>query len=71
MSDLALKRDLVLAPVTRWTAEKKLALLRAIEAGVISLAEARAAHRLSADEIEEWRSAYRRGGARALKQVRA
>ena len=57
----------LLAPVERWRPEGKARLLAGIQNGLITMADARAAHRLSADELESWWKAWRRDGMKALR----
>ncbi len=64
----AKRRAEILAPVTRWSHARKHELLMALAGGLVTEAEACAAHNLSPDELAAWRAALRRGGADALKQ---
>ena len=60
-----------LAPLnrkTRWVAKRKANLLREIDSGEISEAEARRRYHLSAEELAEWRRHYIEGGVRALME---
>ena len=60
-----------LAPLnrkTRWIAKRKASLLREIDSGEISEAEARRRYHLSAEELAEWRRHYIEGGVRALME---
>ena len=59
-------RENLLAPVTRWRPEGKARLLGGIQNGLITMAEAREAHGLSAYELEGWWKAWRRDGKKGL-----
>jgi hypothetical protein len=63
----AMMRRLVLTPVRRWTANRKLHLCMAIRGGVITQAEAIAAHKLSVDELVAWLNAVERRDFEALR----
>jgi transposase-like protein len=57
----------LLAPVVRWRPERKARLLAGIQNGLISMADARVAPGLSAQELEAWWKAWQRDGMRALR----
>jgi len=59
-------REQLLAVVPRWTPGRKAQLLAGIQNGVITMAQARAAHSLSVDELELWWAAWRRAGKAGL-----
>jgi len=50
-------RNELLAPVKRWTAGRKLELLIGIDARLLTIEEACAAHNISPDELASWRAA--------------
>lgn len=62
-----IERRKVLAQVKRWSIRRKIALMGAILQGYVSFSEACATHRLSAEELENWWTAYHTGGPSALK----
>jgi hypothetical protein len=67
---LAQRRARLLAPVARWGFVKKFTLVHGIRRGVISMAEAKAAHALSEDELICWFKDADEHGARGLKVTR-
>lgn len=58
-----------LPPVTtsRWVARRKAAVVTAVEAGLINIEEACKMYGLSSEELESWREAMLKHGARALR----
>jgi len=50
----------------RWTAERKLQVLKAIDAEQLSRTTALSYYGLSAEELDEWRALYESQGFRAL-----
>ncbi len=65
-------RDTLPPPDTvRWNARRKAELLLAIRAELISLREAVALYKLSAEEIAGWLSLFERHGLDGLKTTRA
>jgi len=50
----------------RWTAKRKLQVLKAIDAELLSRTTALSYYRLSAEELDEWRALYESLGFRAL-----
>lgn len=63
-------REQALAPVNeRWTCKKKEVVAQAIEAGVVSLYEAAAAHEVPATEVKGWCESYRRVGLDGLRSA--
>lgn len=61
------RADLPPADTQRWVASRKAAVVRAVEAGLISREEAQQRYALSADEFDEWVRAVRIHGEAALK----
>ena len=51
----------------RWVASRKAAVVRAVDFGLISDAEARATYSLSDEELQAWRDAVVKHGEAALK----
>lgn len=51
----------------RWTVRRKVDLLNAITAGVITAAEARNRYGISEEELASWRSSYGRHGTLGLR----
>ena len=63
----ALVRREALAPVGRWTAYRKLALVRAIRAGVVGRADAMTAHGIDDEELAAWERAIDGFGVLGLR----
>lgn len=61
------RADLPPADTRRWVASRKAAVVRGVEAGLITAEEALARYGLSAEEFEGWRRAVARHGPQALK----
>lgn len=61
------RADLPSADETHWTAARKAAVVQAVDAGLITLAEALATYALSAEEFDDWRQCLRRHGRRGLR----
>ncbi len=61
------RADLPPPDTRRWVASRKAAVVRAVEAGLISREEAQQRYALSADEFDEWRRAVAAHGEAALK----
>jgi hypothetical protein len=55
------------AKTMRWTVSKKLAVLSAVDRGMLTLAEARARYLLSEEEFAAWQDAFERHGAYGLR----
>lgn len=62
-----MSRDVLLVPVKRWPLARKARLCAGLAAGLITRAEAKAAHGLSDQEIDAWMAACERGGKEALR----
>ncbi len=58
------------ASTTRWVVRRKAAVLRAIEAGVLSRAEACARYHISEEELRLWERAVRCAGVPGLRVTR-
>jgi len=52
--------------VRRWTRARKSKLCHGIHLGIITSIEAREAHNISAQELNNWYSAYRAGNTKVL-----
>jgi uncharacterized protein DUF1153 len=66
-----LTRDNLPPPHTgRWVAWRKAEIVTAVRSGLLSLEEACAHYRLSADELQGWSVAYGRHGLNGLKALR-
>ncbi|MCU0907701.1 MAG: DUF1153 domain-containing protein [Rhodobacteraceae bacterium] len=61
------RADLPPAATRRWVASRKAAVVRAVEHGLISRAEALTMWELSEDELDSWQVAVNRHGEAALK----
>jgi hypothetical protein len=61
------RADLPPPDTTRWVASRKAAVVRAVEAGLITRAAALETYGLSEDEFSEWESAVRLHGPGALR----
>jgi hypothetical protein len=61
------RADLPPPDTTRWVASRKAAVVRGVDAGLISAEEACGRYGLSEEELAAWRSAVARFGERALK----
>jgi hypothetical protein len=61
------RADLPPADTRRWVASRKAAVVRGVEAGLITADEACARYGLSAEELDSWRRAVARHGPQALK----
>ncbi len=61
------RADLPPADTRRWVASRKAAVVRGVEAGLITAEEACARYGLSVEEFEGWRAAVARHGPQALK----
>ena len=57
----------LLAPIIRWTAERKHDVLLAIEKQLLTPEQVFATHGISGDELNRWRQAYERDGMRGLR----
>lgn len=55
---------------TRWIARRKEAVVRGVEAGLLTLEEAMTRYDLSEEEFEEWRRGMRAFGRDGLKTTR-
>lgn len=64
-----LTRREALAPVSRWTACRKLQLLVAIRRGVVSREDAMAAHGIGGEELASWAIGLETFGVEALKAL--
>lgn len=63
----AFPEDLPESYATRWSASKKAAVVRAVQAGVISLSRAMAIYRLSHHEYASWQQSYALSGIPGLR----
>jgi len=61
------RADLPGPDTCRWVASRKAAVVRAVDAGLITAEEAIALYGLSREELDAWRSAVARHGEPALK----
>lgn len=61
------RADLPAATTRRWVAGRKAAVVRAVDAGLISAAEAIETWSLSEEELDSWRAAVARHGVHSLK----
>ena len=61
------RADLPDAETRRWVASRKAAVVRAINAGLISSQEAKEMYDLSSEELETWQSNVEQHGEAALK----
>ena len=61
------RADLPDADTRRWVASRKAAVVRALDAGLISADEAKRRYSLSDEELQAWREAVTRHGEVALK----
>ncbi len=59
--------DLPPANTRRWVASRKAAVVRAVDANLISAEEAMSIYNLSSEELDSWRQAVARHGPAALK----
>lgn len=56
-----------IAPIERWTAKRRVALVVSILKGETSVAEAARTHGLTVAEVEEWREKFLLGAENALR----
>ncbi|WGH78521.1 CtrA inhibitor SciP [Jannaschia ovalis] len=63
------RADLPPAGTSRWVARRKEAVVRGVQAGLISLDEAIDRYDLSREEFESWQSAMSRHGTNGLKST--
>jgi hypothetical protein len=61
------RADLPAASTQRWVASRKAAVVQAVDAGLISAAEALETWALSDEELDSWRISVSRYGVQALK----
>lgn len=61
------RADLPPVDTVRWVARRKAAVVRAVEAGLISKDEALSRYALSAEEFDGWHESYAQHGEAALK----
>lgn len=61
------RADLPPPSTRRWVASRKAAVVRAVDHGLISRAEALTTWELSEDELDSWQEAVHRHGEAALK----
>ncbi|MEQ8367815.1 MAG: DUF1153 domain-containing protein [Roseicyclus sp.] len=61
------RSDLPEPATKRWVASRKAAVVRAIDAGLISADEAMKTYQISEEELAAWRQAIAQHGVRALK----
>lgn len=66
-----LRADLPPLNTTRWVASRKAAVVKAVNAGVLSPEEAMARYGLTEEELQEWIDAVSAHGARGLLATRA
>lgn len=62
--------DLPSANTKRWVIRRKAAVVNAVNAGVLTLADACTRYKLSVEEFEAWRSLVERHGASGLRVTR-
>lgn len=55
------------ADTQRWVARRKAEVVRAVEAGLVSVADACARYNISEEEFDSWRARMSRHGVHALK----
>lgn len=61
------RADLPGRDTRRWVASRKAAVVRAVDAGLITVDEAVEMYGLSVEELDSWRSAVARHGVAALR----
>ncbi|OIP87610.1 MAG: hypothetical protein AUK37_01160 [Rhodobacterales bacterium CG2_30_65_12] len=61
------RADLPPANTCRWVASRKAAVVRAVNAGLLTISEALKTYGLSEEEFTEWQTAVSRHGEAALK----
>jgi hypothetical protein len=61
------RADLPPVKTRRWVASRKAVVVKAVEAGLISMKEAMERYSLSEEELEAWRRAVHQHGLHALK----
>ena len=61
------RQDLPPADTKRWVISRKAAIVRAVEAGLITPQEALSTYGLSQEELEGWQQTIKRHGLSALK----
>lgn len=57
----------LLTPVQRWSYMRKIDLVVALRAKLVTLEEVKRAHGLTGEEIKAWQEAFDKGGAKALR----
>lgn len=65
------RADLPAPDTDRWVASRKAAVVRAVDCGLMTAAEAQATYGLSEEELDGWRQAVARHGEAALKATAA
>ncbi|HEU0223562.1 MAG TPA: DUF1153 domain-containing protein [Paracoccaceae bacterium] len=65
--ELISRADLPPADTKRWVARRKAAVVAAVNGGLISAEEACRRYSLSMEELDSWRQAVAKHGARALR----
>ena len=65
--ELLSRSDLPPTDTVRWVARRKLTVVRAVLAGLVSREEVEELYRISAEEFEEWENASLKGGLEGLK----
>jgi transposase len=63
--------DLPCVKCSRWTAQRKAAVVRALYEGLLNLPDLLQRYKLSDDEIYEWAQKYRNNGPNGLKATYA
>jgi Protein of unknown function (DUF1153) len=61
------RSDLPPADTRRWVARRKATVVAAVDHGLIEATEACNLYRLSVEELDQWRAAFRQHGAEALR----
>ena len=64
------RADLPVPETRRWVASRKAAVVRALNAGLISRDEAMERYDLTEEEVDGWVAAHARHGEKALKATR-
>jgi hypothetical protein len=70
VTESALKRNRLLAPVKRWTTAKKFYLIHGVELKIVSKDDVLSAHGITIDEWNDWVRRYDGGGVGNLKVTR-
>ena len=65
--ELLSRSDLPPTDTVRWVARRKLTVVRAVLAGLVTRDEVEELYRISAEEFDEWENASLRAGIEGLK----